>query len=171
MLESLLSSVRIQKYVSGGRNEDNIYKRKKKENLWASLIAQLVKNLPASRRPWFDSWVGKILWRKDRLPTSVFLGLPCGSAGKKSAFNVGDLCSIPGLGRYPGEEKGYPLQYSGLENSMGYIVHGVTNSWTCWATFTSLYKKQLGIIYQTFKSVYLLILNSTSEILSYRYLY
>ena len=38
---------------------------------------------------------------------------------------AGDLGSIPGLGRYPGEEKGYPLQYSGLENSMDYIVHGV----------------------------------------------
>ena len=53
-----------------------------------------------------------------RLPTLVFLGFPCGSAGKESACNVGDLGSIPGLGRYPGEGKGYPLQYSGLENSM-----------------------------------------------------
>ena len=43
---------------------------------------------------------------------------PCGSAGKESACNVGDLGSIPGLGRSPGEGKGYPLQYSGLENSM-----------------------------------------------------
>jgi len=46
------------------------------------------------------------------------LGFPCGSAGKESACNVGDLGSIPGLGRSPGEGKGYPLQYSGLENSM-----------------------------------------------------
>ena len=45
-------------------------------------------------------------------------GFPCGSAGKESACNVGDLGSIPGLGRSPGEGKGYPLQYSGLENSM-----------------------------------------------------
>ena len=60
-----------------------------------------------------------------RLPTQVFLGLPCGSAGKKSACNVGDLGSIPGLGRSPGEGKGYPLQYSGLENSTDCIVHGV----------------------------------------------
>ena len=46
-----------------------------------------------------------------------FLG---GSAGKESACDAGDLGSIPGLGRSPGERKGYPLQYSGLENSMGY---------------------------------------------------
>ena len=45
------------------------------------------------------------------------LGFPCGSAGKESACNVGDLGLIPGLGRSPGEGKGYPLQYSGLENS------------------------------------------------------
>jgi len=43
---------------------------------------------------------------------------------------VGDLGSIPGLGRSPGEGKGYPLQYSGLENSMDIIVHGVTKSRT-----------------------------------------
>ena len=43
---------------------------------------------------------------------------PCGSAGKESTCNAGDLDSIPGLGRSPGEGKGYPLQYSGLENSM-----------------------------------------------------
>ena len=46
------------------------------------------------------------------------MGFPCGSASKESSCNVGDLGSIPGLGRYPGEGKGYPLQYSGLENSM-----------------------------------------------------
>ena len=59
-----------------------------------------------------------------------YLGFPCGSAGKESACNVGDLGSIPGLGRSPGEGKGYPLQYSGLENSMNCIVHGVTKSQT-----------------------------------------
>ena len=57
-------------------------------------------------------------------------GLPCGSAGKESPCNVGDLGSIPGLGRSPGEGKGYSFQYSGLENSMDCIVHGVTKSWT-----------------------------------------
>ena len=58
------------------------------------------------------------------------MGFPCGSAGKESACNEGDPCSIPGLGRYPGEGKSYPLQYSGLDNSMGCIVHGVAKSQT-----------------------------------------
>ena len=71
-----------------------------------------------------------IHWRRDRLPTPVFLGFPCGSAGKESACNVGDLGLIPGLGRSPGEGKGYPLQYSGLEYSMDCIVHGVAKSQT-----------------------------------------
>ena len=72
--------------------------------------------------------VGKIHYRKDRLPTPVFLGFPCGSAGKESACNAGYLGSIPGLGRSPGEGKGYLLQYSGLENFTDCIVHGVTES-------------------------------------------
>ena len=58
------------------------------------------------------------------------LGFPCGSAGKESACNVGDLGSIPGLGRPLSEGEGYPLQYSGLENSMDCVDHGVTKSRT-----------------------------------------
>ena len=54
----------------------------------------------------------------------MFLGFPCGSAGKESTCNVRDLGSIPWLGRSPGEGKGYPLQYSGLENSMECIAKG-----------------------------------------------
>ena len=57
-------------------------------------------------------------------------GFAGGSAGKESACNVGDLGLIPGLGISPGEGKGYPLQYSGLENSIDCIVHGVAKSWT-----------------------------------------
>ena len=53
-----------------------------------------------------------------------------GDAGRESACSVGDLGSIPGLGRSPGEGKGYPLQYSGLENSTDCIVHGVAKSQT-----------------------------------------
>ena len=52
------------------------------------------------------------------------------SAGKESSCNVGDLGSIPGLERSPGEGNNYPLQYSGLENSMDCIICGVTKSWT-----------------------------------------
>ena len=58
------------------------------------------------------------------------LNFPCGSAGKESACSTGDLGSIPGLGRSPGEGKVYPLQYSGLENSMDCIVHGVAENRT-----------------------------------------
>ena len=91
----------------------------------ASLIAQLVKNPPEMQETQFNSWVRKIHWRRDRLLTPVFLGFPGGSAGKESACNAGNLGLIPGLGRSHGEGKGYPLQYSGLENSMDCIVHGV----------------------------------------------
>ena len=65
-----------------------------------------------------------ICCRRDRLPTPVFLGFSCGSAGKESTCDAGDLGSIPGLGKFPGEGKGYPLQDSGLENSMGYSPWG-----------------------------------------------
>ena len=74
------------------------------------------------------------MWLKQlRTHTSQFgfsspLGFPCGSAGKESACNVGHLGLVPGLGRFPGEGKGYPLQYSGLENSMDCIVHGIAKS-------------------------------------------
>jgi len=110
------------------------------EVYWDSVIAQLVKNwAPAMqetrislqcRRPPFDPWVGKIHWRRGRLPTPVFLGFPGGSAGKESTCNAGDLGLIPGLGKSPGEGNSYPLQYSGLENSMDSIVHRVTKSQT-----------------------------------------
>ena len=70
------------------------------------LIAQLVRNLPAMQETLLNSWFGKIPWRSDRLPAPVFLGFPCGSAGKESTCSVEDLGLIPGLGRSPGEEKG-----------------------------------------------------------------
>ena len=63
------------------------------------------------------------------------LGYLCGSAGKESTWNVGNLGSVSGLERSPGEGKGYPLQYSGLENSMDCIVHGVAKSWTWLSDF------------------------------------
>ena len=66
-----------------------------------------------------------------------------GSAGKESACNEGDLGSIPGLRRSPGEGKGYPFQYSGLENSTDCIVHGVTKSRTRLSDFT--FSNNLGL--------------------------
>ena len=66
---------------------------------------------------------------------TLISGFPCGSAGKESACNAGDLGLIPGLGRSPGEGKGYTLQYSGLENSMDCIVYGVAKSRTRLSNF------------------------------------
>ena len=60
----------------------------------------------------------------------IHICIPGGSEGKASARNVGDLGSIPGLGRPFEERKGYPFQYSGLENSMDCRVHGVAKSRT-----------------------------------------
>ena len=72
-------------------------------------------------------WPGEISTTSDRQMRYTF---PGSSAGKESACNAGDPGSIPGSGRSPGEGIGYPLQYSGLENSMDYIVYGVTESQT-----------------------------------------
>ena len=68
----------------------------------------------------------------------LLLGFPCGSAGKESTCNAGDLGLIPGLDRSPREGKGYPFQYSGLENSMDCIVHGVSKSCTWLSDFQPL---------------------------------
>ena len=70
-------------------------------------------------------------------------GFPGGSASKESTCNAGDLGSIPGLGRSPGEGKGYPLQYSVPENSMDCVVHGVTKSWTQLSNCHSLTESQI----------------------------
>ena len=74
--------------------------------------------------------LGRSHWKRARLPTPVFLGFLGSSVGKESAYNEGDLDPVPGLGRSPGEGNGYLLQYSGLENSVDCIVHGVTKSQT-----------------------------------------
>ena len=85
------------------------------------------------RRPWFDSWVRKICWRKGRVPTprSPFLGFPRSSVGKECACSAGYLGSIPGSDSSPGEGNGNPLQYSCLQNLMNRrgweaTAHGVT---------------------------------------------
>ena len=71
--------------------------------------------------------------------TSLILpsGFPGGSAGKESACSVRDLGSVSGLGRFPGDGNSYSLQYSGLENSMDYVIHGVAKSWTWLSNFHS----------------------------------
>ena len=102
--------------------------------------------LPVNIQSWFPLWLiglnsllskgllrvfsGTTIQKNQFFGTQPYLGLPCGSAGKESACNVEDLGLIPKLGRSPGEGKGYPLQYSGPENSMDCIVHGVAKSQT-----------------------------------------
>ena len=76
----------------------------------ASLVAQTIKNPPAMQETGFDSWVRKIPWRRDGLPTPVFLGFPGGSDGKESSCNAGDLGSITVLEESPGEGNAYPDQ-------------------------------------------------------------
>ena len=98
--------------------------------MWPSLVAQLVKNLPAMQETQFDSWVGKIPWRRDRLPIPVSKGLPDGPKDKKSNCNAGDLSSIPGSGRSPGERNGYPLENSMDRGAWWAIVHEIAKSWT-----------------------------------------
>ena len=89
MFENIVSPIELVTYVNPMKS---------------FLIAQLVNNLPAIyRRPQFTSWDGKIPWRRDRLPIPVFLGFPCGSAGKESVCNVEDVDLISGLGRSLGE--------------------------------------------------------------------
>ena len=103
-----------------------------KRSLWPLCLDWTLRGKTASRDTRSEA-TAVILgrsWRKDRLPTPVFLGFPIGSAGKESSCNAGDLGSIPGLGRAPGEGNGYPFQYSGLENSMDCRIHGVAKSWT-----------------------------------------
>ena len=96
-------------------------------------IAQLVKNLSALQETPVPFLGREDLLEKERLPTPVFLGFPGDSAGKESTCNAGG--SIPGLGRSSGEGNSYPLQCSGLENSMNCTVHGVAKSWTRLSSF------------------------------------
>ena len=77
------------------------------------------------------------------LNRSEGMDFPGGSDGKESACSAGDLGSIPGLGRSPEEGNGYPLQYSGLENSMNCMVHGVAKSRTRLSDFHLLYNVML----------------------------
>ena len=88
----------------------------------ASLVAQLVKNLPAIQETQFHSWVRKIPWRRDRLFTLACLGFPYVSAGKESACNVGDLGLIPGK---------IPWRRERLPTPVGREFHGLYSPCGC----------------------------------------
>ena len=87
-----------------------------------------------------------VVWNQHIFPLSFHIrfnkpwDFPGGSADKESACNVGDLGSIPGLGRSPVEGIGYPLQFSGLGNCMDCVVHGVAKSQTRLSNFHFLLK-------------------------------
>ena len=96
-----------------------------------------LQNVGAHRAIHFGPEYNKRWGREEFAPT--FRAFLISSAGKESACNVGDLGSIPGLGRYPGERKGSPLQCSGLENSMDCVVQGVAKSQTTLRLSLSLF--------------------------------
>ena len=98
--------------------------------MFSGHIAQLVKE-PTCKvgDPSLIPGLGNTLGKGSTTHSSI-LRLPYGSVGKETAGNVGDLGSVLGLRRSPGEGKGYPLQYSGRENSMDCGVHGVSKSQT-----------------------------------------
>ena len=106
------------------------------------MVAQLVKNPHAvQERPGFNSWIGKIPWRRDKLPTPVFLGFPGGSDSKESACNVGDLGLIPGLGKIPWRRAWQPTPVllpgvsHGQRSLAGYSLWGLKESdMTEWLT-------------------------------------
>ena len=77
--------------------------------------------------PILELGTGRVTYKSSFVFLMVF---PGGSGGIESTCNVGDLGLIPGLGRSPGEGKGYQVQYSGLENFMDSMAHGVAKSWT-----------------------------------------
>ena len=95
---------------------------------WASLVVQLVKNPPAMQETLVRSLGWEESLEKGKATHSSVLGLPGGSDSKESACNAGDLGSIPGLGRSPGEGNGYTLRYSGLDSPMDYTVCGILHA-------------------------------------------
>ena len=100
----------------------------KRENDHPPLSHHLLKSLVEKEK--YNYTVHTRFQKKKIITYSRFMGFPGGSTSKESTCNAGDLGSIPGLGRCPGEGNGHPLQYSGLENSMDYTVHGVAESRT-----------------------------------------
>ena len=120
-------------------NESSLYEMKKYVSLlWCWLIVQLhififkkIFNLRIIALQYCAHICHILTWIIYILKGILILiqGFPGGSDGKESTCHIGYLGSIPGLGRFPGEGKGFALQYSGLENSMDCIVHGVAKSW------------------------------------------
>ena len=81
-----------QYFYSSGWRESDCQAHKDSQHIWMGLLRLLswLRICLQCRRPQFDSWVGTVRWRRDRLPAPVFLGFPCGSAAKESTCNAGD---------------------------------------------------------------------------------
>ena len=119
---------------------------------WASLVAQVVKNLPAIKEtPSSIPGSGRSAGAGIGYPLQYSWASLVAQRVKKSSCNAGDLRLIPGLGRSLGEGKGYPLQYSGLENSMDCAVHRVAKSRTRLSDFhTHFLQIQSGLLTRSF---------------------
>ena len=119
---------------------------------WVKQVIGNIWQYKAIIKVWFHFWMQLYIlqayhiyiYTHTHTHTHTLRGFPGGSAGKESACSARDLGLILGLGRSPGERKGYPLQYSGLENSMECIVHGVSKSRTQLCDF-HLYIKNVYI--------------------------
>ena len=126
--------------------------------MWASWVAQLVKNLPQCRRTWFVSWVGKFPLKSDRLPTSIFLGFPGGSYGRESVCILQIVCKEslqkcgrPGfdswVGKIPWRRAWQPTPVflpgeSPWKRSLeGYSLKGSQRIWHDWVTKHSTFTK------------------------------
>ena len=126
--------------------------RKWKDNCPYSGQTSQIHRLSSACDPMLCSHHLEILHFWTRCPAISFctgphkLCSPDNAVGKESTCNVGGLGSIPRLGRFPGEGEGYPLQHSGLENSMDCRVHGVANSQTWLSNWTTIWKTAWGFL-------------------------
>ena len=119
----------------------------KDRGAWCAVVHGVAKS-----RAWLSNWTPPTTCRVPHISIHCLFyftqspkshkGFPCGSASKESPAVQEDLGSILGLGRSPGEGKCYPLQYSGLENSTDFIVHGVAKSWTWPSDFHKVLKRR-----------------------------
>ena len=98
--------------------------------MFIAVLFAIAKIQKKPKKPSIDDWIKNMWGVCVCVYVYIYMGFPCGSTGKESACNAGDMGPIPGLGRCPGGWKGYPLQCSRLENSMGCIVHRVPKSQT-----------------------------------------
>ena len=119
-------------------------KKQNSKYVWCDTVYRSLKTwhnwiVLKTREQFLESWESSYLWEKG--------GFPSSSAGKESTCNAGDLGWIPALGRPPGEGNGYPLQYSGRENSVDCTAYGVAKSrGHDWVTFTFTFGRKERVV-------------------------